>query len=63
MMDDSEISLKLNPIPIRNIIKSNLVQHANKTLCHITIDELSEKITETIECFLNKQLKEFDLTS
>jgi len=60
-MDNTQV--KLNPIPIHNIIKSNLVQHSNKTLCSSVINELSLQITETIECFLNKQLKGFDLSS
>lgn len=59
-MDDTQV--KLNPIPIHNIIKSNLVQHSNKTLCSSVINELSIQITETIESFLNKQLKQFDLS-
>ena len=60
-MDNDDSKIKLNPIPIHNIIKSNLVQHSNKTLCSSVIDELSAQITETIECFLNKHLKEIDL--
>lgn len=57
-MDDSTAAVKLNPIPIHNIIKGNLAQHANKILCSSVIDELSSQITETIESFLNKHLKE-----
>lgn len=53
-MDDVTV---LNPVPIRNIIKSNLVQHANKILGHLAIDELSNEITEAIELFLNAHLK------
>lgn len=62
IMDDLKDSVKLNPVPIHNIVKSNLVQHSNKVLCSSVIDELSVQITETIELFLNKHLKEFDLT-
>lgn len=62
IMEDSNIPLKLNPTPIHNIIKSNLVQHSNKILCSHTIDELSVQITETIEWFLNKSLRKLEVS-
>ena len=51
----------VNREPLHNIIKSNLVQHSNETLVSNLIDELSLQITETIESFLNKNLKQFVL--
>lgn len=47
-------------LPIHNIVKSHLVlcQHANEKLCPKIISELSLKITETIEAFLNKTVQE-----
>lgn len=60
IMEDFINSVKLNPVPIHNIVKSNLVQHSNEKLCPRIIEELSIQITETIECFLNKHLKELE---
>jgi hypothetical protein len=57
-MDNYEPNL--NMLPIHNIVKSHLVlcQHASEKLCPKVISELALKITETIEAFLNKNLKE-----
>lgn len=47
-------------LPIHNIIKSHLViaQHSSEKLCPKIIDILSLKITETIDSFLKKNVKE-----
>jgi hypothetical protein len=55
---ESKMVVTLNPKPIHNIIKSNLVQYSNQTLHPTDIEMLSVHITETIELFLNKKLKE-----
>ena len=39
-------------LPILNIIKGNLVQHANESLGSDIINELSLNITEALESFL-----------
>jgi hypothetical protein len=54
----------LNMLPIHNIVKSHLVicQHSSNKLCPKTISDLSLKITETIEHFLNKHVKEKEAT-
>ncbi|HEY4832215.1 MAG TPA: hypothetical protein VIH61_06625 [Waddliaceae bacterium] len=39
-------------LPILNIIKGNLVQHANESLGSDIINELSLNITEALETFL-----------
>ena len=43
-------------VHIRNIVKSHLVifQHSSKKLCAETIDELSLKVTETIDFLMKK---------
>lgn len=51
----------VNREPLHNIIKSNLVQHSNQNLCSHIIDQLSSQIAETIESFLNKNLKQYVL--
>lgn len=52
-------TITVNREPLHNIVKSNLVQHSNQTLCSHVIDELSAQITETIETFLNKHLRDY----
>lgn len=39
-------------LPILNIIKGNLVQHSNESLCPDVINDLSLNITEALESFL-----------
>lgn len=56
---ENTATLILNSEPIHNIIKGNLVQHSQELLSANTIEKLTAQITETIECFLNKQLKEY----
>jgi hypothetical protein len=53
-----------NMLPIHNIVKSHLVlcQHSSEKLCPKIIAEVSLKITETIEHFLNKHVKEKEAT-
>ena len=57
-MDD--YTPNINMLPIHNIIKSHLVicQHSNDQLSPTIISELSLRITETLESFLNLKEKE-----
>jgi hypothetical protein len=41
-------------VPILNIIKGNLVSHANELLCADMINDLSLNITEAVEAFLRQ---------
>jgi hypothetical protein len=54
-------STTVNTQPLHNIVKSNLVQRSNQTLCSTVIDSLSLEIAETIANFLNKHLKQYVL--
>ncbi|CAB4127685.1 hypothetical protein UFOVP93_23 [uncultured Caudovirales phage] len=46
----------INPVPIHNIVKGNLVQYCHQTLCADVINTLSSHITETIASFLSQHL-------
>lgn len=41
-------------LPILNIIKGNLVQYSNESLCPNVINNLSLEITESLEEFLRQ---------
>jgi hypothetical protein len=47
-------------LPIQNIVKGHLVisQHTHEKLCPQVIDDLSLRITETIDAFLKKNFKD-----
>lgn len=55
---ENKTAVILNAEPIHNIVKGNLVQHSHEKLGAKLIETLTLEITETIEFFLNKQLKE-----
>lgn len=55
-----EYILSHEMLPIRSIIKGHLViaQHTHEKLCPQVIDELSLRITETIDAFFKKNFKD-----